>query len=90
MGTIEKAQAEYDKWAAEIISPDKEYDRMIEEKHEAEEKIRILNRVEEVVDLFYLTQKHPYDVIVEVYQLAFADGHEACKREELEWSDFER
>ena len=69
---------------------DQQTDQKIEDKHEAEEKKRILDRVEEVVDLLYLTQKHPYDVIYEVYGIAFGDGFEACKQEEVPWSDFER
>ena len=75
------------------IDVDKEYDQKIEDKHEAEEKKRILDRVEEVVDLFYLTQKHPYDVIYEVYGIAFGDGFEAGQqdgRDNVGWSDFER
>lgn len=68
---------------------DQQTDQKIEEEHEAEEKKQILDRVEEVLDLMYLVQLHPYDMIKEVYQLAFGDGHMAAQREP-EWSDFER
>ena len=61
---------------------DQAVDQKIEDKHEEEEKQRILKRVEEVVNLFYLTQKHPYDMIKEVYDIGFGDGYEACREDE--------
>lgn len=67
---------------------DKQTDQKIEERHEAEGRKRILQRVDEVLDLPVLTTKHPYDMIVEVYCLARSDEHEA--QEDAEWSDFER
>lgn len=69
---------------------DQQTDQKIEEKHEAEEKKRILQKVDDVLDLMYLLQLHPHDMIKEVYQLAYGDGHMAGQQREPEWSDLER
>ena len=68
----------------EIMDADKQVDQKIEDKHEEEEKKRILERVEEVTNLSYLTQKHPYDMIKEVYDIGYGDGFEAGREEEGE------
>lgn len=67
---------------------DQQTDQKVEDKHEEEDRKHILQRVDEVLDLPVLTQKHPYDQIVEVYRLARSDEHEA--QEEVPWSAFER
>lgn len=66
---------------------DKQTDLMIEEKHEAKERQRILKRVEEVTDLLRLIQQNPYDIIYEVYGIAFGDGHQAAEENVYDWID---
>ena len=73
---------------------DMQTDLAIEARHEKEdqqkaredtrEKTRILQRVEEVTNLMMLTRENVFDIIVEVYNITFADGYEAGKEEEPE------
>ena len=66
----------------EIMDVDKEHDQKIEDKHEEEEKQRILQDVEDILGLMYLTQLHPHDMIVKVYGMAFGVGYVACREDE--------
>ena len=66
----------------EIMDADKQADQKIEDKHEEEEKKRILQYVEDILGLTYLMQLHPHDMIVKVYGMAFGVGYEACREDE--------
>lgn len=65
---------------------DTEHDRNLEERKKRE----IIQRVNQVVNVDRLIEEPPFDIIQTVYDIAYGDGFEACKQEELPWSDFER
>ena len=66
---------------------DQAVDQKIEDKHEEEEKQRILQDVEDILGLTYLMQLHPHDMIVKVYGMAFGVGYEAAKENWSDWID---
>jgi len=64
---------------------DQAVDRKVEDKHEAEEKKRIIQHIEEVLGFWYLSRLNFFDAVYEVYQLAQGDEHMAMLNNYPDW-----